>query len=83
MSAIKKSIVVTRHFLFSSCINYRFVRGKRDTKYALYRDGKGLKQPVKNALNASGVHFTNAVGIEELEQFESIFRTTKLLCMMV
>ena len=54
-----------------------------DLKYKSYRDGHGLKQPVKDVLNASDIQLNNGTGFKELERFQYYIWTTKLLCMMV
>jgi hypothetical protein len=40
-----------------------------DPKYASYSNGYGLKEPVQDLLNASGVDLSNGEGFRELEQF--------------
>ena len=40
-----------------------------DPKYQLYRHGKGLKKPVEDLLEASGVDLANGGGFQELRQF--------------
>jgi len=42
-----------------------------DPKYKSHRDGKCLKQPIQDLLNASGVDLMNGGGLNELEQFQN------------
>ena len=42
-----------------------------DTKYKSYKEGKALKQPVKDILIHSDVDLTNGGGFKELEQFQN------------
>jgi hypothetical protein len=80
LSAIKKSIVTVKAAVL--CLAHALIiaiaRVNNDPKYASYRDGYGLRQPVEDLLNASGVNLSNRGGLEELQQFSSTFRTTKL-----
>ena len=50
-----------------------------DPKYALYRDGKCLKKPTEDLLNASGVDLTNGGGVEELRQFQAYLSDYKII----
>ena len=47
--------------------------------YKSYRDGHGLKPPVKDVLNASDIKLNNDRGFKELELFQNYIWTTKLL----
>ena len=53
-----------------------------DPKYALYRQGKCIKEPVEDLLKASGVDLSNGGSFKELEHFQELFRTIKLLCLL-
>jgi len=81
MSAIKKSIVVVKAKLL--CLAHALIiamaRVNGDPKYALYRDGKCLKQPVQDLLSASGVDLTNGGGLNELEQFQNYLSDYKII----
>jgi hypothetical protein len=57
LSAIKRSIVVVKTaFLCSAhALLIAMARVNNDPKYVSYRDGKCLKEPVQDFLNASGV----------------------------
>jgi hypothetical protein len=61
LSAIKRSIVVVKAAFL--CLVHALIIAmagvNNDPKYALYRDGKCLKQPVQDFLNASGVDLSN------------------------
>jgi len=46
------------------------VKVKGDSKYVSFRDGKGLKKPVQELLNASGFDLSNGGGFKELQQFQ-------------
>ena len=50
-----------------------------DSKYELYRHGKGLKKPVEDLLKASGVDLSNCGGLEELEQFQDYLADYKIV----
>jgi hypothetical protein len=85
LNAIKKSLVVVKAAFLclahALIIAMALVNG--DPKYKSYREGYGLTKPVEDLLEASGVDLSNGGGLEELQQFQSISRTTKLLCLMV
>jgi hypothetical protein len=73
LSAIKKSIVVVQTAIF--CLAHALIiamtKVNGDPKYKSYRNGRGLKQPVQDLLNASGVNLTNGGGLKELKQFQN------------
>ena len=50
-----------------------------DPKYKSYRNGYGLKQPVQDILNASGVDLTNGGGLNELEKFQNYLSDYKII----
>ena len=50
-----------------------------DPKYKSYRSGRGLKQPVQDLLNASGVNLTNGGSFKELEQFQNYLLDYKII----
>ena len=82
LSAIKKSIVMKAAFLFLAlALIITMARVNNDLKYDSYRHGKGLKQPVEEPLNASGVDLSNGGGFKNFNSFRSTFRITKLLCL--
>jgi hypothetical protein len=85
LNVIKRSIVVVKTALM--CLDHALIiamsRVNNDPKYALIRQGKCLKEPVQDLLNASGVDLSNGGDFRKLEQFNSTFRTTKLLFLMV
>jgi len=70
-------------FYLSHALIIANARVNVDLKYKSYRDGHGLKQPVKDVLNASDIQLNNGTGFKELERFQYYIWTTKLLCMMV
>jgi len=81
MSAIKKSIVVVKAKLLclAHAIIIAMARVNGDPKYASYRDGYGLKQPVQDLLNASGIELTNNGGFNEFEQFQNYLSDYKII----
>ena len=48
-------------------------------KYTSYRNGRGLKQPVKNLLSASGVKLISGGGFRELEQIQNYLSVYKII----
>ena len=52
-------------------------------KYQPYRHDSGLKKPVEDLLEASGVDLINGWAFKNFGSFKSIFRNTTLLCLMV
>jgi hypothetical protein len=54
-------------------------RVNNDPKYASYKDGYGLRQPVKVLLKASGVDLSNGGGLEELQQFQQYLSDYKII----
>jgi hypothetical protein len=56
--------------VFAHALIIAIARVNNDTKYASYRQGNGLRQPVEDLLKASGVDLSNGGGLEELEQFQ-------------
>ena len=68
MSAIKKSIVFVKAAMY--CMAYALIIAMAsvngDPKYPTYRDGRGLKKPVEDLLNAPGFNLRNAGGFDEL-----------------
>jgi hypothetical protein len=50
-----------------------------DPKYAAYRDGYGLEEPVQDILNASGVDLSNGGGFQELKQFQQYLSDYKII----
>jgi len=50
-----------------------------DSKYELYRHGKGLKTPVEDLLKAFGVDVSNGGGLEELQQFQDYLSDYKVV----
>ena len=64
LSAIKKYCHCKGDVLvFALCINYRI-----DSRCKSCRNGTGLKQPVEELINASGVNLTNCVRLTKLKQ---------------
>jgi hypothetical protein len=57
LSAIKKSIVVVKaaFLCLAHALIIAMARVNNDPKYKSYRNGKCLKEPVQELLNASGV----------------------------
>jgi len=49
------------------------------TEYALYRNGKGLKQHVEELLKVSGLDLSNGGGFEELQQFQQYFSNYRIV----
>jgi hypothetical protein len=84
LSAIKKSIVVVKgaFLCLAHALIIAMARVNNDPKYALYRHGKGLMQPVEELIKASGVDLSNGGGLKSFNSFNSTFRITKLLCLM-
>jgi hypothetical protein len=84
LSAIKRSIVVVKAAFL--CLAHALViaiaRVNSDPKYASYRNGYGLKNPVEELFKVSGVDLSNGGGLEELQQFKTTFQIIKLLCLM-
>jgi hypothetical protein len=52
---------------------------KNDPKYASYRHGYGLKEPVEDFLKTSGVDLSNGGGCEELQQFQHYLSDYKII----
>jgi hypothetical protein len=50
-----------------------------DPKYASYRHGYGVRQPVEDLLEASGVDLNNGGGLEELQQFQQYISDYKII----
>ena len=72
MSAIKKIILVKAKFLcLAHALIIAMARVNGDPKYKSYRNGYGLKQPVEDLLNASGINLTNGDGLNEIKQFQN------------
>ena len=84
MSAIKKNIVVVKagYLCLAHSLIIAIARVNGDPKYKSYRNGYGLKQPVEDLLNASGINLTNGGFLMNLNSFKIIFPITKLLCMI-
>jgi hypothetical protein len=55
---------------FAHALIIAMARGNNDPKYALYRHGKGLKQPVEELLKASDIDLSNSGDFEEFQQFQ-------------
>ena len=81
MSAIKRSIVVVKgaFLCLAHALIIAMARVNGDPKYAVYRHGKGLKEPVEELLKASGVDLTNGGGLEELQQFQDHLSDYKIV----
>jgi hypothetical protein len=81
LSAIKRSIVVVKaaFLCLAQALIIVMARVNGDPKYALYRDGKCLKEPVQDLLNASGVDLSNGGGFRELEQFQQYLSDYKII----
>lgn len=73
LSAVKKSIVVVKatFLCLAHVLILAMVRMNGYLKYALYRDGKCLKKPFEDLLNASGNNLRNCGDLEELRQFQN------------
>jgi len=73
MSVIKKNIVTVKAAL--NCLAYALIIGMAcvngDPMYQLYRDCKGLTNPVEILLKASGVDLSNGGGFEEIRQLQN------------
>ena len=50
-----------------------------DSKFASYRDGKGLKESVEKLLKVSGVDLSNGGGFKELQQFQEHLSDYKII----
>jgi len=50
-----------------------------DPKYKSYRKGRGLKQPVEDLFNTSGVNFLSSGGIKEIEHFQNYLSDYKII----
>ena len=85
MSAIKESIVTGKAALY--CLAYALIivmaRLNGGPKYQSYRNSRGMKKPVEDLLKASGVNLSKAEALMNFNSSSRIFRTTKLLFMMV
>jgi hypothetical protein len=81
MSAIKKSIVTVKAAI--NCLAHALIiaiaRVNGDPKYPYYRDGRGMKKPVEDLLNASGVNLCNAGWLDELQQFQEYLSDYKII----
>jgi hypothetical protein len=69
---VKRSIaVVNEAFLcFAHALIIAMARVNGDPKYATYRDGRCLENPVEELLKASGVDLSDGGSLEELAQFQ-------------
>jgi len=85
LSAIKRSVVVVKaaFLCLAHALIIAMAKVNGDSKYESYRQGWCLKEPVEELLNASGVYLSNGGGLKNFNSFNSTFRTTKLLCLMV
>jgi hypothetical protein len=54
-------------------------RVNNDPKYASFRDGRCLKEPVQELLNASGVDLSNSGGFRDLEKFQQYLSDYKII----
>jgi hypothetical protein len=81
LSATKRSIVTVKAAVL--CLTNELIiaiaRVNNDPKYALYRHGYGLRQPVKDLLKASGVDLSNGGGLEKLQYFQQYFSDYKII----
>ena len=81
MSGIKKSVVTVKAAVNS--LGYALIIAMAplngDTRYASYRDGKGLKKPVENLLEASGVDLSYGGGFHELRLFQEHLSDYKII----
>jgi len=72
MSAIQRNIAAVKAVL--KCQAYALIiamlRVNVDPNDALYRRGYGLKKPVEELLEPSGVDLTNGGGFEKIQQFQ-------------
>jgi hypothetical protein len=70
-----------------NCLAYVLVNAispcNDDPKYGSYRDAYWLKKPVEELLKASGVDLSNGGVLQNFNNFNKSFRTTKLLSLMV
>jgi hypothetical protein len=80
LCAIKRSIVVVKRVFL--CLTHAVViamaRVNGDPKYALYRHGKCLKEPVQDLLNVSGVDLSNGGSFQKLELFQQYLSDYKV-----
>jgi hypothetical protein len=80
LSAIKRSILVVQagFLCLAHALIIAMARVNGDPKYKSYRNGRGLKQPVQDLLNASDVDLTNGGGFKELQQFQNYLSDYKI-----
>jgi hypothetical protein len=81
LNAIKRSIVTVKAAVL--CLAHAIIidiaRVDNGPKYASYRQGYGLTQPVEDLLKASGVNLSNGGGLEELRQFQLYLSDYKMI----
>ena len=81
ISAIKKGIVTVKEAFY--CLAHALIiamaRVNGDPKYKSYRKGRGMKQPVEDLLNASGVDLRNPGGFKELQQCQEYLSDYKII----
>ena len=81
LSAIKTSIVTVKAVFL--CLAHALIiamaKVNGDSKFKSYRNGYGLKEPVEELLNASGVDLSNGGGFKELQQFQEYLSDYKII----
>ena len=65
--------------MFRSCTKIAMAQVINDPKYASYRDGYGLQEPVEELLKASGVDLSNGGSFEELRLFQQYLSDYKII----
>jgi len=81
LSAIKKSIVTvkTAFLCLAHALIIAMAKVNGDSKFKSYSNGYGLKEPVEELLNASGVDLSNGGGFKELQQFQQYLSDYKFI----
>jgi hypothetical protein len=81
LNATKKCVVTVKAAVL--CLAHALIiaiaRVNNDPKYASYRHGYGLRQPLEDLLKASGVDLSNGGGLEELQQFQQYLSDYKII----
>jgi hypothetical protein len=79
LSAVKSIVVKAAFLCLAHALIIAMARVNGVPMYRLYRDGRNLKKPVEDLLNASGVDLTNGGGLDELRQFQEHLWDYKIL----